>query len=49
MSGLRDSEYSQLVNSQHQMARSFVCVIKNPSKAVGLEKSFDSRSNFLVC
>lgn len=28
------SEYSQLVNSQHQMARSFVCVIKNPSKAI---------------
>ena len=28
------SEYSQLVNSHHQVSRSFVCVVKNPNKEV---------------
>ena len=33
--GVRRSEYSQLVNAQHQMSRAFVCTIKNPMKNVG--------------
>lgn len=33
--GVRCSEYSQLVNAQHQMSRAFVCTIKNPMKNVG--------------
>ena len=36
MERLECSEYSQLVNSQHQMARSFVCIIKNPAKTVAV-------------
>ena len=30
------SEYSQLVNAQHQMTRSFVCPIKNPATSVAM-------------
>ena len=33
------SEYSQLVNAQHQMTRSFVCPIKNPATSVALRFS----------
>lgn len=33
-SELMYSEYSQLVNAQHQMSRAFVCTIKNPMKNV---------------
>lgn len=38
------SEYSQLVNAQHQMTRAFVCSIKNPTHPVGLDAPLNSRS-----